>query len=408
MFNLEFIRMAVNAVRSNKLRSALTLLGMVIGVFAIIVAVTAVQVIENSFSSTIQSFGSTTFTVSSRSNVQVQGPGDRARPRMNLTYEEAELLQERARIPVAISPVMSMGIVEARYKDRETGPVVRLSGSNEDWATNSNFDIAEGRFLTGQDVRLGRPVIVIGSDLDEELFPTETALGKDIIMDGYRYQVIGVFAEKGDAFGQSQDMIALVPITRIINAYSASNRDLSIDVRAPSVELLQATMDEVTGHLRVIRRVRAGEDNNFELNSNEALVEQVDSFASIVALGGAGVGLITLFAAGIGIMNIMLVSVTERTREIGVRKAVGAKRGDILRQFLYEAIFLCQIGGIVGILAGVLAGNLMGLAFDAPFTFPWLWAFAAVLAVTGIAVVFGVYPAYKAARLDPIQSLRYE
>jgi putative ABC transport system permease protein len=183
--------------------------------------------------------------------------------------------------------------------------------------------------------------------VEEELFPTETPLGKDIIVDGFRYQVIGVFAEKGEAFGQSQDMIALIPITRMLAAYSASNRDLSISVRAPNVELLQTTMDEVTGHLRIIRRVRAGEDNNFELSSNEALVEQVDAFASIVAMGGAGVGLITLLAAGIGIMNIMLVSVTERTREIGVRKAVGAKRNDILRRFLYEAIFLCQIGGII-------------------------------------------------------------
>ncbi len=407
MFNFEFVRMAVSALRSNKLRSALTLLGMVIGVFAIIVAVTAVQVIETSFSSTIQSFGSTTFTVSSRSSVQVRGPGEE-RPRLNLTYEQAERLQERARLPVAVSPVMGQGFVAARYKSRDTDPIVFLRGSNEHWATNSNYEVAEGRFLTDQDVRLGRPVTVIGDELNDELFPNENALGKDIILDGFRFQVIGVLAKKGQAFGQSQDMLAVVPITRMIAAYSASQRDLNIDVRAPSIELLQATMDEVIGHMRVIRRVRAGEENNFEVESNEALVEQVDAFASVVAMGGAGVGLITLLAAGIGIMNIMLVSVTERTREIGVRKAVGAKRRDILRQFLYEAIFLCQVGGIVGILAGVLAGNLMGLAFEAPFTFPWLWALAAVVAVTGIAVVFGVYPAYKAARLDPIEALRYE
>ncbi len=407
MINFEFIRLAWEAVRSHKLRSALTLLGMIIGVFAIIVAVTAVQVIENSFSSTIQSFGSTTFTVESSSGVQVQGA--RRRARENITYEEMERLQERAQLPVAINPEMRQGfLVEARYGERKTDLEVIFLGSNEHWPGNNGFEVGDGRFLTDQDVHLGRPVAVIGSDLDDELFPNERSLGKDVIIDGYRYQVIGVLEEKGEAFGTNVDMIAVVPITRMISSYSAGQRDIEIKVRAPSIELLEATMDEVIGLMRVIRRVRPGEENNFELQSNEALVEQVGSFTSILAMGGAGIGLITLLAAGIGIMNIMLVSVTERTREIGVRKAVGARRRDILSQFLYEAIFLCQIGGIVGILAGVGAGNLMGLLFDAAFTFPWLWALAAVLAVTGIAVVFGVYPAFKAAGLDPIDALRYE
>ena len=407
MIRLEFFRMAWESIRGHKLRSALTLLGMIIGVFAIIVAVTAVQVIENSFTSAIQSFGSTTFTVESRSDVVRQG-GREQRYRENLTYEQAEQLIERAQLPVAISPVLGAGFVDARYRDKETDPIVQLVGSNEHWATNRNYELDEGRQLSDQDVRLARPVAVIGADLEEDLFPNETALGKDILLDGRRYQVIGVLAEKGDAFGQSQDMIALIPITRMIVLYSGSQRDIDIDVRAPSVELLQATQDEVVGLMRVIRRVRPGEQNNFEIESNEALVEQVDQFASIVAMGGAGVGLITLLAAGIGIMNIMLVSVTERTKEIGVRKAVGAKRRDILSQFLYEAIFLCQIAGILGILAGVGVGNLMGLMFEASFTFPWLWALIAVAGVTGIAVLFGVYPAYKAARLDPIDALRYE
>ena len=257
-------------------------------------------------------------------------------------------------------------------------------------------------------MHLGRPVVVIGSDLNDKLFPNERALGKDIILAGYRYQVIGVMVEKGQAFGTNVDMIALVPITRMITAYGASERDIEIEVRASSIEMLDMTMDEIIGHLRVIRRVRPGEENNFEVRSNQSLVEGFSDFTSMLAMGGAGIGLITLLSAGIGIMNIMLVSVTERTREIGVRKAVGARRRDILIQFLYEAIFLCQIGGFFGILGGVLAGNLMGLIFDAPFTFPWLWALTAVLAVTGIALVFGVYPAFKAASLDPIESLRYE
>ena len=281
-------------------------------------------------------------------------------------------------------------------------------GSNEHWLNNNGFEMSKGRFLGEQDVQLSRPVAVIGFDLEEKLFPSEQALGKEVVLDGYRYDVIGVMAEKGDTFGQNVDMIAIVPITRMISLYSAARRDVTITVRAPSMQDLHATMDEAIGIMRVIRRVAPGERNNFEAESNESLVEEVSRFTGKITLGGAAIGLITLFAAGIGIMNIMLVSVTERTREIGVRKAVGARRRDVLRQFLYEAIFLCQIGGIIGILTGALGGNMLGFVFDTAFVFPWAWAVGATLAVTAVAVVFGVYPAVKAARLDPIEALRYE
>ena len=407
MIKLEFVRLAWEAVRSHKLRSALTLLGMIIGVFAIIVAVTAVEVIRSSATSTIESFGATTFTVSSRSGFRQSG--GQWRPRQNLTYAEAVRLAERAKLPTGISPEMTVGFrVEARAGAVTTDPAVIFFGSNEYWMTNNGFDLDEGRFIGEQDVQLARPVVVIGADLDEELFPNEHALGKDIVIDGYRYSIIGVMDEKGDAFGQNVDMIAIVPITRMINLYSAANRDIDITVRARSMQDLEQTIDETIGILRVIRRVAPGEENNFEAESNESIVEQIGQFTGKIALGGAAVGLITLFAAGIGIMNIMLVSVTERTREIGIRKAVGARQRDVQRQFLYEAIFLCQIGGIIGIMAGAAGGNILGLVFKTSFVFPWLWAVGATLAVTAVAIVFGVYPASKAARLDPIEALRHE
>ncbi len=407
MINLEFVRLAWESVRSHKLRSALTLLGMVIGVFAIIVAVTAVEVIKSSATGTVESFGATTFTVSSRHGFQQRG--GRWRPRRNLTYDEAERLAKLAELPIGISPEMRRGSgVEARAAGLKTEPSVMFLGSNEFWLGSYGFDMSEGRFLGEQDVHLARPVAVIGADVEDELFPNEKAIGKDIVIDGYRYSVIGVMAEKGDAFGQNVDMIALVPITRMINLYSAARRDIDIAVRAPSMQDLEATMDETIGILRVIRGVGPGEENDFEAESNQSIVEQIGQFTGKIALGGAAVGLITLFAAGIGIMNIMLVSVTERTREIGVRKAVGARRRDVLQQFLYEAIFLCQIGGIIGIMAGAAGGNLLGFVFKTSFVFPWMWAIGATLAVTGIAIVFGVYPASKAARLDPIEALRHE
>ncbi len=406
MIKFEFIRLAWETVRSHKLRSALTLLGMIIGVFAIIVAVTAVEVIKSSATTAVESFGSTTFSVERKDTFSRSGTGVRGRQR--LTYKQMEQLAQRSVLPAAVSASMGGWMVEARYRDKETDPVVIFIGSNQHFLGNNGFEMSQGRFLTEQDVHLSRPVAVIGYDLADELFPTETPIGKDVILSGNRYQVVGVLEEKGEVFGQNFDMLSIVPITRMIMLYGASNWDVQIKVRAVNMQMLDATMEESIGVLRVIRRVKPGEENNFEIVSNEGIVGEITRFTNSIAKGGAAIGLITLLAAGIGIMNIMLVSVTERTREIGIRKAVGARRRDVLRQFLYEAMFLCQIGGIIGILAGAGGGNLVGYFAKTPFVFPWLWALIAVGGVTGIALIFGVYPAYKAAGLDPIEALRHE
>ncbi len=406
MINFEFIRLAWEAVRSHKLRSALTLLGMVIGVFSIIVAVTAVKVIESSATSAVESFGSTTFTIE-RADA-FSSSGVRVRGRQPLTYDQMQELAERAVLPAAVSVAMGGWHVEARYSDKKTEDVAMFIGTNEHFLGNNGFEMSRGRFLTEQDVHLSRPVTVIGHDLADELFPTVSPIGKDVILGSDRFQVAGVLDEKGEMFGQNLDMIALVPVTRMIMLYGGANWDVEIKVRAADLRVLDATMEEAIGVMRVIRRVKPGEDNNFEIVSNEGIVSEITNFTGAIATGGAAIGLITLLAAGIGIMNIMLVSVTERTREIGVRKAVGARRRDILRQFLYEAMFLCQIGGIVGILLGAGGGNLVGFFAKTPFVFPWIWAFGAVAGVTAIALVFGVYPAYKAAGLDPIEALRHE
>lgn len=407
MFSLEFVRLAWETVSSHKLRSALTLLGIVIGVFAIIVAVTAIQVVETSFVTTIESFGTTTFNVSSRTTF-VQS-GTRYRARKNLTYDEFLSYQERAQLVQAVSPHLTVtGDVEARYGDRKTDHVVLPIGSNEHWIDNNGFSIGRGRNLTATDVHLGRPVAVIGYELDEMLFPSVNAVGKDVTIGGHRYNVIGVLARKGETFGQNFDRLALIPITRMISTYSAGGRDLQLQARTSNMNLLPDAMEEAIGILRVVRGVAPGQPNNFEIESNESFLEEFKDITSKFALGVAAVGLITLLTAGIGIMNIMLVSVTERTREIGIRKAVGARRRDVLGQFLYEAIFLCQIGGLLGILIGILGGNIVGFFTKTPFVFPWLWAFGAVLGVSLVAVLFGVYPAYKAAKLDPIEALRYE
>ncbi|MEM6782279.1 MAG: ABC transporter permease [Bacteroidota bacterium] len=411
----ETIRMALESLRTNKLRSALTLLGMVIGVFSVIASVTAVQVIDDYFTDAFSSFGSTTFFVQKYPAINF-GPTDASiRNRQDITYPQFEELQRRARLPAAVSPDETFEwATKASYTGPggtvETSPNLQFRGVNEEWAINNGYDVEVGRFLTSDDVRYGRPVIVISRPVADELFTIEQPVGKMITIKGQRYQIVGLLAEKGAILGDNQDNRMLAPISTLFDVFGGvTTRNISIDVRAPSVQMLDATIDEVVGHMRAIRRVPPQNENDFEVITNDALSGPFESFTNGLTLGGVAIGLIALLAAGIGVMNIMLVSVTERTREIGIRKSLGAKRGAILSQFLLEAVFLCQIGGLVGIGLGVLGGNAASLLGEnlSP-AFPWLWACIAVLGVTGVALLFGVYPAYKAARLNPIEALRYE
>ena len=405
----EALRMALEAIRAHKLRSSLTLLGMVIGVFAIIVSVTAVAVIDVYFKESMQFLGSGTFTVTRMPTVQLGNMDRSMRNRPLVTYEQMERLAGMMEIPVSLSPMQDFFMGAVKYESRETSqPNFALLGSNEEMLGNFSFELAEGRFFTAEDVQYARPVAVLGTDVVTELFPNETPIGKSVRMDGRRYQVIGVLEEKGSIFGFSQDNRVYVPITRAFSIYGGANRDLAISVRVHEQQQIQGAIEETTGRMRVIRKVPPGEDNNFEISTNDSMLDVFEAVTGILTAGGAGIGLIALFAAGIGIMNIMLVSVTERTREIGIRKSVGARRKDIMRQFLLEAFFLCQIGGFLGILLGAAVGNGVAFYFDITATFPLGWAISAVVMVTVIALVFGGYPAFKAARLHPIDSLRYE
>ena len=407
----EYIRQALEALRASPLRSALTLLGMVVGVFSVIASVTAVKVLEAYFNDTFRGMGANTFYVQKTEGGVQMGPRDPSqRNRPNLTYEDLELLQRRARLPLSIGPDGWFSNTKVSADGKETDPNVNVRGINQDWAVNNGFEIAEGRFLTTDDVRYARPVVVLGAPVATRLFDGVRAVGKTVRVDGARYQVIGVFEKKEAFMGNAPDNIVMAPITRLFDVYGSPDRNISFDVRAPSAPLLQATIDEVTGHLRAIRKVRPQDDNNFGVVTNDALRGPIDSFTGSLTIGGAAVGLIALLAAGIGIMNIMLVSVTERTREIGIRKSLGAKRRDVLAQFLIETLVLCQLGGLLGIALGAAGGNLMLLLAPGSFrlAFPWLWAGVAVIGVTLVALLFGVYPAYKAATLRPVDALRHE
>jgi putative ABC transport system permease protein len=371
---------------------------MVIGVFSVIASVTAVGVIEASFSTTINAIGSTSFSITRNPAVSFGPRDERLRNRRPITYAQMLELRERAKLPTSVSAdkFFTQGVVI--YNGLKTNPNIQIQAGDENWVINNSYEVAQGRSLTESDVQFAKPIALIGADVVKKLFPNESALGKEIKADGKKVTVVGILKAKGQSFGQSQDELVVIPITYGFSQFGGINDDLTIGIRASDLTTIGATMEEVLGHFRAIRKVPPGKENDFELSTNDSIVGSFTSFTQYLTIGGAG----------IGIMNIMLVSVTERTREIGIRKSIGAKRGDILRQFLYEAVFLCQIGGILGILFGVLGGNITAYFMDAPIVFPWGWAAGAVIGVTVIALVFGVYPAWKAARLDPIVALRYE
>lgn len=411
MMNIkETFRQALSSLGANKLRSALTLLAILIGVFAIIVSQTAVLVLDNYFQETMSMMGGNVLEVSKFPTIRTGGTDwDKIRSRENITFETMEDLMERLGTTEGISPSERFATTSVSFSDNETEPNVAIQGGNQYYISNEGFSIDKGRNLSFADVEKSRPVAVIGWDVQEALFDVAYPIGKTIRIDGKPYKVIGVTEKRGSVFGQSLDNFVLIPYTTLLNVYGTRRwQSIDISIQAPSIANIEAAKGELVGLLRTIRKVAPGDPNDFEISSNKSLTGVFDTFTGYLFMAGFVIGFIALLGAGIGVMNIMLVSVTERTKEIGLRKAVGATKKAITSQFLMEAILICQIGGLFGLLLGVLVGNLLAFYMDASVVFPWASAIGGIIAMTFLGIVFGVYPAFKAARLDPIESLRYE
>jgi len=405
----ESFRMAIESIRQNKLRSILTLLGISIGVFSVIGVMTAIRTLESSVNSQLDIFGTNTFMIQKSPAIRIHGGGnDKIRKRKNILYAHYEELKQRAKLPLRVSVVDGTGERNIQYKDKRLKKTAEVSGVDE-WGLRSfKTYLADGRNFMEDDIRFYRSVTVLGPDLADILFPFEDPLGKEIQIKGLDYTVIGITERKGQAFGQSQDYFVMIPISVYIQRFSNRWTSLAINVEAESTELYEKTMDEVIGLMRVIRKVPPEEENDFEIISNEELMETFAGFTGGIKLFAGAVSVIALLVAGIGIMNIMLVSVTERIKEIGIRKAIGATKRDILTQFLMEAVFLSQFGGIVGVILGIAGGNLMALVLKVPAVVPMDWAFYGMAVCSFIGIGFGIYPAWRAANLDPIESLRFE
>ena len=405
----ESMRMTVEAIVQNKLRAILTLLGISIGVFSVIGVMTAIRTLETSIESGLNVFGTNTFLINKTPTIQF-GPGSRSkyRNRKNIDYRQYELLKERAKLPILVSVVDSEQERSIRYKDKLVNKTVEISGGDENALRTLNTFVEDGRNLTQDDIQFSRNVCLLGGDVIDKLFPFEDPLGKVIQIKGLNYTVVGTIERKGELFGGSQDNFILIPITNYLQKFSDNRTSLGITVEAASVEDYDKTQDEVIGIMRTIRKVPPEKENDFEVTSNTELLETFGAFTGGVKIFAFSVSVIALLVAGIGIMNIMLVSVTERIKEIGIRKAIGATRGHILTQFLTEAVFLSQFGGIVGVILGIAAGNLVAVVLNVSAVIPFDWAFYGLLVCSLIGIGFGSYPAWRAANLDPIESLRFE
>ncbi len=407
----EITWMALAAIAAHKLRSALTLLGVLVGVFSIIVVMTAMRVMQSNIERQLTMLGSDTFMVRKWPAAFIGvSPGDFEKywRRKNIDLRDARRLMDKINIPatIGIEATFWSGEIVTRYKN--SAPTVRLYGETPGSFAAHNWNLAEGRLLMNADVDSDRHVCVLGYGLATNIFPNSSPLGELVKVDGINYTVVGVLEGKGVAMGGDQDNFAVVPITTCLNRYGRWSRSLTILVQAPSRERYEATVEEVRSIMRILRKVPPGKEDDFEIASNNSMIDQFQNFTKNVRLGVALVSGIALLAAGVGIMNIMLVSVTERTREIGIRRAIGAKKRNIMVQFIMEAIVLCEVGGAVGVVLGILGGNLLALLLKLPPVIPFDWVAIGLAMCSVVGIIFGTYPAWKAANLDPIESLRYE
>lgn len=406
--------MSLAALVSNKLRSMLTLVGIVAGVASIIAVMTAISVVQSTMEKEMSVLGTQVFQVQKwPAGFNSEEERRRAMRRPPVTVEHANAIREQVEtVDLVGSELWDFGFV-VEYRGEETNANVTICGGTPEYPPNNTHYVGLGRNISQMDVRSARNVAVIGYAIGQKLFPFVDPIGKEIRLDGRKYQVVGVFDEKKSAFGSGYDNYVLIPVTTYLNIYGmvdrrGFSRSVNITVRAKSPELINDAIEETRQVMRRERGVKANEEDNFDFFNSASLIRQFNQMTVGVKIAAFVIGIIALVVAGIGIMNIMLVSVTERTREIGIRKSLGAKPRGILTQFLLEAVILCNIGGVIGVLVGFGLGNVV--TFFAPFdvTVPMEWAVIGLVFCSAVGIIFGLLPAIRASRLDPVDALRYE
>jgi putative ABC transport system permease protein len=411
----ETLRMAGEALRGNKLRSFLTLLGIIAGVASVIGVMTGISVVQATMEKEMSVLGSTTFQVQKWPARGFQGDVDweAIRRRKPVTVAQADAIRERvATVDLVGAELWQFG-VRASYRGDSTDPNLVVCGGTPEYPANNTHYVELGRNVTNEDVDVRRRVAVIGFALAQRLFPFIDPIGQTIKLDGRKFRVIGVFEEKASAMGGGYDNYLLIPISVFPQLYGmytddGEPRSVNVTVRALAPEILPDAIEETRALLRVVRGVDPRDPDDFTIFTNDTQIKAFNQATRGVKVGAFVIGIVALVVAGIGIMNIMLVSVTERTREIGIRKALGARRRQILGQFLVEAILLCNAGGILGVLLGYALGNVVTIFTGFALHVPLDWAVIGLAFCTAIGLAFGIWPAFQASRLAPVEALGYE
>ncbi len=406
---VENIKISISSIRNHLLRTLLTILIIAFGIMAIVGILTSIDSIKASITSSFSRLGANSFSIRNR-EMLVMGGGSQPQSFRNITYNEAVNFKESFQFPASVSiSVWGSGSAIVRFRSEETNPNISITGSDENYLITSGYELEAGRNFSPWELETGANVAIIGGQLARNLFrQNENPLGQFISIGNNRYQVIGVLKERGTSFGFSGDQNCIVPVMAVRQNFGRPNMNYNINVSTDNIADLETAISEATGIFRIVRGLRPGEKNNFDISKSDNIAQMLIDNLRLVTLAATIIGIITLVGAAIGLMNIMLVSVTERTREIGIRKAMGATRRTIKQQFLAEAIVICQLGGLVGIILGIMAGNSISFLIGNPFIIPWRWIIAGVVLCTVVGLIAGYYPAAKASKLDPIDSLRYE
>lgn len=398
---------SVNAIRANKMRSILTTLGIIIGVFAVVVMSTAIKGIDNAFNEGISSMGSDNVFID-KWDWFSDNEWWKMRNRRNITMEDYRKYKELAKIPIAVSADTRINKT-VKYKDK-VNESISVRGVSEGFLETTNFTFSEGRFLTETENNGGRNVVVLGSQVKENLFPRESAVNKVIKIGGQNFRVVGVLEKLGSNImgSMNPDENVFVPIQCVFKYFLGTiSRSLTITARAPNTMMIDKTVDEAIDIMRRVRGLSYDEENDFSVNLQEGLKDLYDQQVGVIQIAGYFITGLSLFVGAIGIMNIMFVSVRERTREIGVRKAIGAKKATILKQFITEAVLICLAGGFIGLMLAVAASKYID-AHVMPTSVQVDAVLLAFLVSLLTGVISGFAPAYKASRLDPVEALRYE
>ncbi|MBR9860357.1 ABC transporter permease [bacterium] len=403
------IQIALNAIGGNLTRTIITCLIISIGIMALVGILTAIDGIESSLSKNFSFMGANSFNIQNRSSGFSLGRNSKRVFHENISYKEAMEFKERFDMDAAVSVISNnTWVAVAKAGSEKTNPNTGVVGSDANYMRASGYSLEEGRNLNPADIEKGNNVVIIGQEIKTKLFGNRSPLNKDISIGGVKLRVIGVFDKKGGAFDFGGDRVAVVPVSLARAQFPRSNMSYTIAVAVEDVMMLEPAIDYSTSLFRQVRKLRIKEEENFSIVKSDSITQVAMESLQMVIIAAILIATITLLGAAIALMNIMLVSVTERTKEIGTRKAIGAKSSTVLNQFVIEAITICQIGGLGGVILGIIVGNITSNAIGGSFIIPWNWVILALVVCTIVGLSAGIWPAYKASKIDPIEALRHE